>query len=64
MGKDIQNFNKNQLEMKTAVCEMKNTLEGIKIRLDEAEDQIGELEDKVEKDTQLEQQKEKKTLKE
>ena len=64
MGKDIQNFNKNQLEMKNAVCEMKNTLEGIKIRLDEAEDQIGELEDKVEKDTQLEQQKEKKTLKE
>ena len=37
----------------------KNTLEGITRRLDEAEDQIRELENKVEKNTQKEQQKEK-----
>ena len=38
---------------------MKNTLEGIKSRLDEAEDQISELENRVEKNTQNEQEKEK-----
>ena len=40
---------------------MKNMLEGIKSRLEEAKDQISELEDKVEKNTQWEPQKEKKT---
>ena len=38
---------------------MKNTLEGIKSRPDEAEYQTGKLEDKVEKNTQSEQQNEK-----
>ena len=38
---------------------MKNTVEGMKSRLDEAEDRISELEDKVEKNTQKEQEKEK-----
>ena len=38
---------------------MKNTVEGMKTRPDEAEDQISELEDKVDKNTQKEQEKEK-----
>ena len=37
---------------------MKNTLEGINSRLDEAEDQIRDLEDKVAENTQSEQKKE------
>ena len=43
---------------------MKNTVEGVKRRLDEAENQISKLEDKVEKNTQNEQAKEKKAQKE
>ena len=39
---------------------MKNTLEGIKSRLDEAEEWISELENKVEKYSQTEQQNKKK----
>ena len=38
---------------------MKNTVEGIKSGLNEAEDWISEWEDKVEKNTQKEQEKEK-----
>ena len=38
---------------------MKNTVEGIKCRLNEAEDWVSKLEDKVEKNTQKEQEKEK-----
>ena len=38
-------------------------MEGINSRLDEAEDQISDLEDKIEKNTQAEQQKEKRILK-
>ena len=42
---------------------MNYTVEGIKSRLDEAEDLISELEDKVEKNTQKEQGKEKRLRK-
>ena len=42
---------------------MKNTPEGIKSRLDKAEDQINELEDKVETNTQSQQQNEKRLKK-
>ena len=42
---------------------MKNTVEGVKRRLDEAENQISKLEDKVEKNTQNEQEKEKRLKK-
>ena len=38
---------------------MKNTSEGLNIRLDEAEDQISNLNDKVAENFQSEQQKEK-----
>ena len=37
--------------MKNAISEIKNTLEGINSRLDEAEDFISDLEDKVEENT-------------
>ena len=42
--------------MKNTISEL-NTVEGIKSRLDEAEYWISELEDKVEKNTQNEQEK-------
>ena len=45
--------------MKNTISELKNTEEGIKSRLHEAEDRISKLEDKVGKNTQKEQEKEK-----
>ena len=45
------------------LSEIKNALESINGRFDEAEDQISELESKVGKITQAEQQKEKKEFK-
>ena len=38
MKKDIETINKGQEEMKITISELKNTVEGIKSRLDEAED--------------------------
>ena len=58
MKKEIETINKGQKEMKT-LLELKNTVEGIKSRLDEAEVQISKLEDKVEKKNQNEQENEK-----
>ena len=46
--KDIETMNKMQEIKKNKISEMKNTLEGIKSRLDEPDDWITELEDKVE----------------
>ena len=48
MKKDVETINKTQKEMKNTISEL-NTVEGIKSRLDEGEDWISELEDKVEK---------------
>ena len=48
MKKEIETINKGQEEMKNTISEL-NTVEGIKSRLNEAEDWIGKLEDKVEK---------------
>ena len=59
MKKEIETISKGQEEMKNTISELKNTVEGIKIRLYEAEDWISELEVKVEKNTQNEQEKEK-----
>ena len=56
MKKDIEAINKSQEEMKNTISEWKNTVEGIKSRLDEAE--TSELEDKVGKNSQKEQEKE------
>ena len=38
MEKDIETINKSQEEMKNTISELQNTVEGVKSRLDEAED--------------------------
>ena len=43
--------------MKNTISELKNTVEGIKSRLDEAEDWITKLVDRVKKNTQKEQER-------
>ena len=63
MKKEIETINKGQEEMKNTISELKNTVERIKSRLDEAEDRISELEDEVQKNTQKEQEKEKRLRK-
>ena len=63
MKKEIETINKNQEEMKNIIFEINNTREGITSKLDEAEDQIGGLEDKVERNTQVEQLHEKRLKK-
>ena len=48
LSRDMNNIEKTQillLEMKTTMCKMKNTLDGISDRLDIAEEMIGKLED-------------------
>ena len=59
MKKEIIMVNKNQEEMRNTISKIKNTLAGITCRLDKAEDQISELEHKIERSTQEEQQNEK-----
>ena len=57
-----ENFNsikKIQSEMKDTLIEIKNNLQGINSRVDEAENQISNLEYKAAKNTQSEQQKQK-----
>lgn len=49
--KDIEIMNKNKSEMKNIIPNTKNTLEGSESRLDEVDDQISHLNDKVEKTT-------------
>ena len=49
--------------MQNTITEMNNTLKGINSRFDEAEDQISNLENKVEKNIQSKQQKERKNPK-
>ena len=55
MKMEIENIKKNQSEMKTTITEMKNILQGINSKVDEAEDQIRDLEDKKVENTQSEQ---------
>ena len=61
--KNPRNHKKGSVRNKHATSEISNTLEGINHRLDEAEDRISDLEDKVGKNTQVKQQKEKIILK-
>ena len=49
--------------MNNTISELKNTIEGMKSRFDEAEYWMSELEDKVEKNTQKEQEKERRLRK-
>ena len=62
MKKEVETINKGQEEMKNTISELKNTVEGIKSRLNEAGDWISKLEDKVEKNTQNEQEKKKRQV--
>ena len=48
--------------MKDTLSKMKNNLQGIYCMVDEAENQISNLKNKVEENTQSEQQKEKKNF--
>ena len=43
MKKDIETINRGQEEMKNRISELKNTAEGVKSRLDEAQDHVSEL---------------------
>ena len=65
MKKDIETIHKNQEEMNNKVSEKEKQpiLQGIRSRLDEAEDRINNLEEQVEKNTQNEQEKEKRLKK-
>ena len=58
-NKEIGNIKKEVENKKKNQPEMKNTLDGINSRSDEAENPISDLEDKVLENIQLEQQKEK-----
>ena len=49
--KNTETMKKDQSEIKNAISEINNTPEGINSRLDEGQDQITILEDKVEKNT-------------
>ena len=60
-GKEHRNNQQGPGGNEELISELKNTVEGIKSRLDEAEDQISKLEHKVEKNTQNEQEKEKRS---
>ena len=60
MSKNQEEMKKNQEEMKNDITTVKNSIESIKSRLEESEYHFSELEDKMEKNTQLEQLLEKK----
>ncbi|KAF6081834.1 hypothetical protein HJG60_008841 [Phyllostomus discolor] len=63
MKREIETINKGQEEIKNTISELKNTIEGMKSRIDEADDRISELGDKVEKNTKVEEEKEKRLKK-
>ena len=54
----IETIKKDKPEMVNIISEIKTILDGRNCRLDESEHQIHDLEDKVEENTQSEQQKE------
>ena len=59
LSEDLNSTKKIQSEMKGTLIEIKNNLQGNKSRVDEAKNQINDLEHKEEKNNQLEQQEEK-----
>ncbi|KAK1339725.1 hypothetical protein QTO34_018280 [Cnephaeus nilssonii] len=63
LNENVTNMKRNQEEMKNDIAEIKNTMEGLKSRVEEAEDRISELEDKVGKNTQTQQQMERRLKK-
>ena len=59
LSEDLSSLRKIQSEMKKTLIEVKNNLQGINSRVDEAENQINDLEHKEVKNNQSEQQEEK-----
>ena len=59
LNKGIRNIKKNQSEMKNIINEIKNTLEGIISRLEDAEECNSNLGDRIMESIQAEEQKEK-----
>ena len=59
LSEDLSSIQKIQSEMKDTLIEIKSNLQGNCSRVDEAENQINDLEHKEEKRNQLEQQEEK-----
>ena len=59
LSEDLYSIKKTQSEMKDTPIEIKNNLQGNNSRVDEAENQINELEHKEPKNNQSEQQEEK-----
>ena len=60
MKKEIETINKGQERMKNTISKLKNTVEGMKSRPNEAEDWISELVDKEEKNPSRTSMKKKK----
>ena len=63
LNENLISIKKDQSEIKDTLTEMKNNLQGINSRVHEAENQISDLEYKETKNTQSEQQKEKRIQK-
>ena len=59
LSEDLNSIKKIQSEMKDILIEIKNNLQGINSRVDEAKNQINDLEYKEAKNNQSEQQEEK-----
>lgn len=55
LSKELGCIKKNQTKLKSAITQMKNTQEGINGRINRAEEQISELEDKVVEITVMEE---------
>ncbi|KAK1346717.1 hypothetical protein QTO34_000577 [Cnephaeus nilssonii] len=63
LNENVANMKKNQEEMKNGIATIKNTVEDVKSRIEEAEDCISELEDKVGRNSQTQQQLERRLKK-
>ena len=63
ISEDLNSIKKIQSEMKDTLIEIKNNLQGNNSRVDEAENQISDLEHKEAKNNQSEQQEEKRIQK-
>ena len=59
LSEDLNSIKKIQSETKDTLIEIKNNLQGNNSRVDEADNQVNDLEHKEEKNNQLEQEEEK-----
>ena len=63
LSEDLNSIKRTQSEMKDTLTEIKNNLQGNNSRVDEAKNQINDLEHKEEKNKQSEQQEDKRIKK-